>query len=201
MLAELTPELQADMSALGVEMSALGVDLAGLVSAEVMAEMPAIMEEVGRALEEAHLDPDMAAHWQQMSEADKAEVRAALAEAREEIRNAFGPEMQAEIRAAMDEARLELENSRSEIAAAMANSREEARMGLDIARQALAAAREEMAAARARGDFNGAPFDGEAFGANIERTITEALRAAGIDPDGHDGDHGADVPPPLNTPR
>jgi beta-lactamase regulating signal transducer with metallopeptidase domain len=201
MLADLTPELQAEMSALGVEMSALGVDLAGLVSAEVLAEMPAIMEEVGRALEEAHLDPEMATHWQQLGEAEKEEVRAALAEAREELRNAFGPEMKAEIRAAMDEARFELANSRAEIAAAMANGREEARMGLEIARQALAAARDEMAAARARGDFKGAPFDGEAFGANIERTIMEALRAAGIDPDGHDGDHDADVPPPLNTPR
>lgn len=200
LMAELTPELQAEMSALGVEMSALGIDLAGLVGQEVMAEMPAIMDEVRRALDEADLGAHMSVEWQKMSEAERAEVRAALAEAREEIRNAFGPEMQAEIRAAMDEARVELANSRAEIAAAMANGREEARMGLEIARQALAAARDEMAAARERGDFRGHPFDGEAFGAEIERTVMESLRAAGIPVDGEAPPRPLDPPKPLQAP-
>jgi beta-lactamase regulating signal transducer with metallopeptidase domain len=201
LMSELAPELQAEMSALGVEMSALGIDLAGMVGQEVMAEMPAIMEEVRHALEEAHLDPEMTAHWQDLSEADRQEVREALAEARDEIRNAFGPEMQAELRAAMDEARQELANSREEIRIAMATSRDEARMGLDIARQALAAARDEMAAARARGDFRGHAFDGEAFGANIERTVMESLRAAGIPVDGEAPPRPLDPPKPVQSPQ
>lgn len=201
LMAELTPELQAEMSALGVEMSALGIDLAGMVGQEVMAEMPAIMDEVRRALDEADIGSHMSIEWQKLSDAEKEEVRAALAEAREELRNAFGPEMQAEIRAAMEEARFEMANSRAEIAAAIANSREEARFGLDNARHALAAAREEMAAARERGDFRGHAFDGEAFGESIERTVMESLRAAGIPVDGEIPPRPLDPPKPQQPPQ
>lgn len=193
LMAEFTPELQGELAALGTEMSALGIDIAGSVSQEVLAQLPDIMGEVTRALDEARITPEMAAEWQQLSDAEKEDIRRELAQARDEIRRAMGPEMRAEIQEALADARRELADHREEIAAAMAESR----VGLDIAREALAAARAEIAAARERGDFNiSASFNGEDFGANIEQTILEALRSAGIPVD-DDGD----VPRPLDPPK
>ncbi|OYX48562.1 MAG: hypothetical protein B7Y90_10195 [Alphaproteobacteria bacterium 32-64-14] len=183
LMGEMSPELQAEMSALSAEMSALGVELGGLVGQEMMAEMPAIMEEVRRALEEAGIDADTMDAWQDFERVDMEEVRQALAEAREELHVALGPELQAEIRAALEEARSELSNHRAEIALAMADSR----MGLDIARQALAAARDEMAAARERGEFRISGPNGGEIGDNIERSVLDALRAAGVPVDGARG--------------
>lgn len=183
LMGEMTPELQAEMSALSAEMSALGIELGGLVGQEVMAEMPAIMEEVRRALQEAGIDADTMDAWQDFERVDMEEVRQALAEAREELHVALGPELQGEIRSALEEARSELSNHRTEIAAAMADSR----MGLDIARQALAAARDEMAAARERGEFRISGPNGGDIGDDIERSVLDALRAAGVPVDGARG--------------
>ncbi len=203
LMAELTPELQAEMSALGVEMSALGIDIASMVGQDVLADMPRIMEEVRLALEEAGVDPDSLEGWQDLHDIDldMEEARRAIAEAREELRRTLGPELKAEIRAALAEARAEMADARqemaqhrSEIAAAMS----EGRLGMNIAREALAAARDGIAAARANGQFNFSGADGGAFGENIERTILDALRSAGIPVDG-DGDD--DAPRPLDPPR
>lgn len=183
LMAELTPELQAEMSALSAEMSALGVDVAGLVGQEVIAEMPAIMEEVRRALEEAGVDPDTMDAWQDFEGVDMEEVRQALAEAREELHVALGPELQADIRAALADARSEMADHRAEIALAMSESR----LGLDIARQALAAARDEMAAARERGEFRISGPHSSEIGENIERSVLDALRSAGVPVDGAKG--------------
>ncbi len=149
-LSQLTPELQGELSALSAEMSALGVDVSSMVSQEVLREMPAIMDQVRQALQEAGIDPDNIDGWEGFSDFDAEEVRRAMEEAREELKHALGPEMQAEIRQALAEAREEIASHRGEIAEAMRESHN----GLAIARKALAAAKAEIDAARARGDFN-----------------------------------------------
>lgn len=178
LFAELGPELDGELANLGVELSALGVDVGSMVSQDVLAHLPAILEEVRVSLEEAGIDPDSVEGWNELSDADQQEVRAALQEARDELKHALGPELKAEIRAALAEARAEVANHRGEIAAAMADSQ----AGMAIARQALAAARDELAAARARGDFKGLKINGEAF--DFDRDVAEALRHAGIALDG-----------------
>jgi len=190
LFAELGPELDGELAGLGVELSALGVDVGSMVSQDVLAHLPAILDEVRTSLEEAGIDPDTVEGWNELSDADQQEVRAALQEARDELKRALGPELKAEIRAALEEARAEVANHRSEIAAAMANSQ----AGMAIARQALAAARDELAAARARGDFKGLKINGESF--DFDKDVAEALRHAGIALDGagkgkHFGGHSA----------
>lgn len=201
LMAELTPELQAEMAALSVEMSGLGIDIAGMVSQDIIADMPEIMEEVRRSLEEAGIDPDSIDGWDNLHDVDldMEEVRRAIAEAREELRTTLGPELEAEIRQAladaredMADARQEMAEHREEIAAAMSESR----FGLDIARQALTAARDEIAAARARGDFNFSAHGGAEFGEELERTILDALRSAGIPVDDHGMPHPVAPPAP-----
>ena len=178
LFAELGPELDGELANLSVELSALGVDVGSMVSQDVLAHLPAILEEVRVSLEEAGIDPDSVEGWNELSDADAEQVRAALQEARDELKQALGPELKAEIRAALAEARAEVANHRTEIAAAMADSQ----AGMAIARQALAAARDELAAARARGDFKGLKINGEAF--DFDRDVAEALRHAGIALDG-----------------
>jgi beta-lactamase regulating signal transducer with metallopeptidase domain len=176
LLAGLGPELDSELAGLSVEMSALGVDIGSLISQDVLAHLPAIMDEVRLSLEEAGIDPDDIEGWQNLSEADAQEVREALQQARDELKQALGPELQAEIRQALAQAREEIASHRGDIAAAMAESR----AGMDIARQALAAARDELAAARARGDFKA--IDGMKF--DFDTDVAEALRQAGIALDG-----------------
>ena len=78
----------------------------------------------------------------------------------------------------------------------IANAMSEGHLGLEIARHALAAARDEIAAARANGELNFSGRDGaEDFGADLERTILDALRAAGVPVDGEG------VPRPLAPPQ
>jgi len=155
LMAGFGPEMQAEMAGLSTELAALGIDIGAMVSQDVIAHLPQIMDEVQRSLDVAG-DQD----WKNMSEEERAEVRAALENAREEVRaamdeareemkHALGPEMREGIRAALQQARAELAEHRDEIAAAMAESNN----GMAIAREALAAARSEIEAARARGDF------------------------------------------------
>ena len=194
LMGELTPELQAEMAALGVEMSALGIDIAGMVSQDVISDMPQIMAEVRRSLEEAGIDPDSIEGWDDLQDidVDMEEMRRAIAEAREELAQTLGPELKAEIRAALADARAEMADHHMEIANAMS----EGHLGLEIARHALAAARDEIAAARANGELNFSGRDGaEDFGADLERTILDALRAAGVPVDGEG------VPRPLAPPQ
>ncbi len=174
-MADFSPELQAELADLSSEMSALGVDISAAVSQEVLSQMPAIMEEVRRALEEAGVDPGTVDGWQNLGDFDHQELRQALQDARDELKQKLGPEMQAQIRAAMEEARAEIAAHRDEIAAAMRDSKQ----GMAAARQALAAARAEMDAARARGDFKAHGPDGASF--NFDRDVGDALRRAGVD--------------------
>jgi hypothetical protein len=175
MMADLGPEFQAEMAGLSAEMAAMGVDIGAMVSQDVMARMPEIMDEVRQALEEAGIDPDNMQEWEHFQDFDKEELRAALQEAREEMKHALGPELQAEIRAAMDEARREIASHKDEIAAAMRDRQE----GLAIAKEALAAARAEIQAARARGDFKAGP-NGIKFDFDFDKDVMEELRKAGI---------------------
>ncbi len=210
LMSEMTPELQAEMAALGVEMSALGIDIAGMVSQDVISDMPQIMEEVRRSLEEAGIDPDSIEGWDDLHDVDldMEEVRRAIAEAREELRTTLGPELEAEIRQALADAREDLADAREEMAEhreEIAAAFSESRFGLDIARQALAAARDEIAAARANGELNfSGPHGAKDFGEDLERTILDALRAAGIPVDG-EGMPRPPAPPeppaPLATPH
>jgi beta-lactamase regulating signal transducer with metallopeptidase domain len=201
LMGELTPELQAEMAALGVEMSALGIDIAGMVSQDVISDMPQIMAEVRRSLEEAGIDPDSIEGWDDLQDidVDMEEMRRAIAEAREELAQTLGPELKAEIRAALADARADLADARAEMAdhhMEIANAMSEGHLGLEIARHALAAARDEIAAARANGELNFSGRDGaEDFGADLERTILDALRAAGVPVDGEG------VPRPLAPPQ
>jgi beta-lactamase regulating signal transducer with metallopeptidase domain len=210
LMSEMTPELQAEMAALGVEMSALGIDIAGMVSQDVISDMPEIMEEVRRSLEEAGIDPDSIEGWDDLHDVDldMEEVRRAIAEAREELRTTLGPELEAEIRRALADAREDMADAREEMAEhreEIAAAFSESRLGLDIARQALAAARDEIAAARANGELNfSGPHGAKDFGEDLERTILDALRAAGIPVDG-EGMPRPPAPPqppaPLATPH
>ncbi len=149
-LADLSPELQAEMAGLSAEMAALGAEISSQVNAEMMREMPAIMEEVRQSLKQAGIDPDNMDAWQNSTGFDAEELRQTLREAQAEMKAALGPQLQAEIRAAMEEAREEIASHREEIADAMRERHE----GMAIAREAMAAAREEIAAAKARGDFD-----------------------------------------------
>jgi beta-lactamase regulating signal transducer with metallopeptidase domain len=189
LFSELGPELDNELASLSVDLSALGVDIGTMVSQDVLANLPAILEDVRVSLEQAGIDPDSIEGWDQLSEADAQEVRAALQEARDGLKQALGPELKAEIRNALEQARAEVASHRSEIAAAMAQSQS----GMAIAREALAAAREELAAARARGDFKDMKFD---FSFDFDKDVEQALRHAGIALDGaasshHAGPHSA----------
>lgn len=154
-LAGLSPELQADLAELSAEMAALGVEISASVNDEMMREMPAIMEEVRRSLQEAGIDPDNMDHWQNVQGFDAEELRQALQEAHEEMKAALGPQLQAEIRAALAQARDEVASHRDEIAAAIRESHD----GMAIAREAMAAARAEIQAAKARGEFDKIKLD------------------------------------------
>jgi beta-lactamase regulating signal transducer with metallopeptidase domain len=173
-MAELGPELDAEMAGLSTELAAIGVDIGAMVSQDVLAHMPEIMEEVRRALEEAGVDADGIHGLDALTDAERDDVRAALQEAREEMKHALGPELRAEIQAAMDEARREIADNREEIAAAM----REQHSSLAIAKEALAAARDELKAARERGDFNATSPDG--IGLDITRDVLDQLRKAGV---------------------
>ncbi len=183
LMAGFGPELEGELAGLSTELATMGIDIGALVSQEVLANLPQIMDEVQRSLDEAGLDGDSAHGWGDMSEQDRAEVRAALDEAREEVRaalelareemkHALGPEMRENIRASLADARAELADHREEIASAMRESHN----GLAIAQAALADA-------RARGDF-------QAF--NFDRDVMEELRKAGIALDGAALDGGKD---------
>jgi len=183
-MAAFGPELSSEMAALSADMAAMGIDIGAMVGQEVMANLPEIMEQVQRSLDDAGLDGKTIHGWNNMSdhereeirahlEAAREEVRAAMENAREEMRAAFGPEMREDIRASLEDARRELADHREEIAAAM----KESHAGMAIAREALAAARAEIEAARARGDFKADKMN---FNFDFERDVLDSLRKAGI---------------------
>lgn len=174
--AEFGPEMQNEFASLSVDLSKLGVDISSMVTANVMAQMPQIMEEVQQSLKEAGVDPE---HMKGLSPEEAAEVRQALDQARAELRHAFGPEMKAEIRASLAQARDEIAAHRDEIAAAM----KEGHAGMEQARAAMAQARAEIDAARARGDFKVKGPDGK-IKFDFGPEVTDALREAGIALDG-----------------
>jgi beta-lactamase regulating signal transducer with metallopeptidase domain len=151
-LADISPELDG----LGGQLGLLGADIAAQVSDQVLAQMPAIMAEVDRALAEAAASGDV----------DQEEVRQALEEARIEIKRAMGPEFKAELDEAMAEARRNIADSRGEIARAL----REQRVDMEEVRAALAEARAEIEAARARGEFD---IDA--------KRIVDEVRKAGVD--------------------
>ena len=188
MMAELGPEFEAEMAGLSTELAAMGIELGAMASLEVMEQMPEILDEVRRALDEAGIDADNVEGWDQLSDIDREELRVELEQAREEIKQVVGPELQAEIRAAMDEARQELAVNREQIAEAMREQHD----GLAIARQALAAARDELKAARDRGDFKALGPDGIKF--DFDKDVMESLRKAGISLDDAKLDGGAGMP-------
>ena len=177
--AEFGPEMQNEFAGLSTDMAALGVDISSMITQDVMAEMPRIMEEVRRSLEEAGIDPDHMDEMKGLSAKDAAEVRAAMQQARDEMKHALGPELQAEIRASLAQAREEIASHRDEITAAM----KESHAGMAVAREALAAARAEMDAARARGDFKVMGKDGK-ISFDFGPEVMEQLRAAGLQLDG-----------------
>ncbi len=174
-MADLSPELKTELASLSTEMSALGVDISAAVSQEVLSQLPQIMDEVRQSLEDAGIDPETVDGWQNLRDVDRDELRQALQEAHDELKQKLGPELQAEIRAALDEARAEIAAHRSEIAAAMADKKQ----AMAVAREALAAARAELDAARARGDFD-VKLDGKSFHFDFESDVMDGLRKAGI---------------------
>jgi beta-lactamase regulating signal transducer with metallopeptidase domain len=187
MMAELGPELEAEMAGLSSELAAMGVELGAMASLEMMEQMPEIMDQVRRALAEIGIDADNVDSWDQLSEIDREELRVELEQAREEIKQVLGPELQAEIRAAVDEVRQELAVNREQIAEAMREQHD----GLAIARQVLAAARDELKAARERGDFTTFGPDGIRFDFDFDMDVMESLRKAGISLDDASLDGGA----------
>ncbi|MFT3726029.1 MAG: M56 family metallopeptidase [Hyphomonadaceae bacterium] len=174
-MTDLSPELKVELANLSTEMSALGVDISAAVSQEVLNQLPQIMDEVRQSLEEAGIDPDTVDGWQNLRDVDRDELRQALQQAHDELKQKLGPELQAEIRAALEEARAEIAAHRDEIAAAMANKKE----AMAVAREALAAARAEIDAARARGDFD-VKLDGGSFHFDFDSDVMDSLRKAGV---------------------
>jgi beta-lactamase regulating signal transducer with metallopeptidase domain len=171
--ADLSPELEAELEGLSREMAALGVEISAAVSQDVLEHMPEIMAQVREALEAEGIDVD---DLDGFSEADREELRRDLQEARDELRQALGPEMQEEIRRAIEEARQEVAEHRDEIAAAVAESR----AGMDIARDVMAKVRAELEAARLRGDFKPGKYD---FDFNFDPKEFEKLRNIKVDVD------------------
>lgn len=174
--AEFGPEMKNEFADLSVDLSKLGVDISMMVTQDVMSQMPQIMDEVRRSLEEAGIDPE---HMDGMPPEAAAEVRRALDEARNELRHAFGPEMKAELRAALTEARDEIAAHRDEIAAAVKSGQ----FDMSEARAAMDAARAEIDAARARGDFKFDGADGK-FKFDFGPEVMAQLREAGVALDG-----------------
>jgi len=149
-LASLSPEMQAEMDGLTAELASLGAEISAQVSSEMMNEMPAVMEEIRAALQEAGIDPDHMDDWQNSSAFDAEALRDQLRQAQAEMKAALGPQLQAEIRRAMDDAREEIASHKEEIAEAMRERHE----GMAVAREAMAKARDEIRAARERGEFD-----------------------------------------------
>lgn len=174
--AEFGPEMQTEFANLSLDLSKLGVDISAMVTQDVMSQMPQIMDEVRKSLEDAGIDPE---HMDGMPPEAAAEVRRALDEAREELRHAFGPEMKAELRAALAEARDEIAAHRDEIAAAMKSGQ----LDMSEARAAMEAARVEIQAARARGDFKFNGPDGK-INFDFGPEVMDQLREAGVALDG-----------------
>jgi len=108
-------DLSEQGASVGLQAADLGLDIAVSVLEGLMAEMPAVGEEISRALAEAGLEAQAGAGWRELAGADLAEARAALEEARAELKAVLGPELQAEIHA---EIRASLRQARSGIAAA-----------------------------------------------------------------------------------
>jgi beta-lactamase regulating signal transducer with metallopeptidase domain len=173
--AGLSPELEAELEGLSTEMAALGVEISAAVSQEVLEQMPEIMAQVREALEAQGIDVD---DLDGFSEADREQLRQDLQEARDELKEALGPEMKEEIRRAIEEARQEVAEHRDEIAAAVAESR----AGMTIARDAMAKVRAELEAARLRGDFNPEKYKYD-FDFNFDKEAIEKLKNIKIDPE------------------
>ena len=173
--AEMGPEMQGEFAGLSTELASLGVDISSMITQDVMSQMPQIMEDVRRSLADAGVDLDHLDEAHGVSPEQAAEIRAALDQARQEMKLAFGPEMKAEIRASLAQARDEIAAHRDEIAAGL----KESHAGMAQAREAMAAARAEMEAARARGDFKVKGSDGK-IKFDFGPEVTEQLRAAGI---------------------
>lgn len=175
--ADMSPELEAELSGLSAELAMLGTEIGLAVSEEVAANMPEILTQVREELAAEGINIDELDDVQELSEEDRAELRAAIQEARDEINRELGPEMRAEIREAMAEARAEIAEHKGEIRAAM----EKSRMSSEIAREAMTKWRAEIDAARARGDFDAHDFKFDFdFDQDIHDDVMEKLKAKGI---------------------
>lgn len=111
--------LRPDLTGLMDDLAGLGDDFADMTREETLRGLPDIGAIISLALAEAEREMQSASNWQALGEADIAADRAAIEEARAEIRNALGPEIQAEIAEALATARGEIAASRADIAAAM----------------------------------------------------------------------------------
>lgn len=111
--------LRPDLTGLMDDLAGLGDDLADMTREETLRGLPDIGAIISLALAEAEREMQSAGNWQALGEADIAAARAAIEEARAEIRHALGPEIQAEIKAALATAREEIAAARADIAAAM----------------------------------------------------------------------------------
>lgn len=169
---EFGPEMQNEFANLSVDLSRLGADISAMVAQDMMSQMPQIMDEVRKSLEEAGIDPE---HMDGMPPEAAAEVRRALDEARKELRHALGPEMKAELHAALAQARDEIATHRDEIAAAIKSGQ----LDMSEARAAMEATRAEIEAARARGDFKFKGPDGK-INFDIGPEVMDQLREAGV---------------------
>ena len=111
--------LRPDLTGLMDDLAGLGDDLAAMTREETLRGLPDIGAIISLALAEAEREMQSASNWQALGEADIAAARAAIEEARAEIRNVLGPEIRAEIKAALATAREEIAAARADIAAAM----------------------------------------------------------------------------------
>lgn len=162
--------LHADLADLGVQLADLGVDIGSLVSEQVTANVPAILEQVNDQLREQGIK---LGDLNDLSDADRERLRAEMQRVRDELKEKFGPEFREKIRQEVEQAKHEAERAREEGRADWARGQDERRRALAEAHEAIAQAHAEIEAARARGDFN---FDFSGFDKSADRDGSKSHR-------------------------
>jgi hypothetical protein len=151
-------QVHADLGDLGLQLAGLGVDIGSLVSEQVAANVPVILDQVRDQLRDQGVD---AADWNDLSDADRERLRAEMERVRDELKDKFGPEFREKIKREVERAQREVDRAQDEVRRSRADwsrGEEERRRAMAVARDAIAKAHAEIEAARARGDFDFGKF-------------------------------------------
>jgi beta-lactamase regulating signal transducer with metallopeptidase domain len=150
--------VHADLGDLGLQLADLGVDIGSLVSEQVAANVPVILDQVRDQLHDQGVN---AADWNDLGDADRERLRAEMERVRDELRDKFGPEFREKIKREVERAQREVERAQDDVRRSRADwsrGEEERRRAMAAAHEAIARAHAEIEAARARGDFDFGKF-------------------------------------------